>query len=166
MLLKWNAKSHPLYDNKRRNDKKYLPFPSLTVSLLFRYWDKMAHKHQETKKYIPSLEVGEYEQYKKKQIKKGGWSWAGSTARCVWLLLCCCRSLPSRRGGSVRASPLRPAAAPARLQEEREEAEGLRELRRQPRLRGSRGEAQPTGGARQTGLVLHQEPSLPLPLPR
>ena len=28
--------------------------------------------YQETKKYIPSLEVGEYEQYKKKQIKKGG----------------------------------------------------------------------------------------------
>ena len=62
-----------------------LPFQSLTVSTLFRYWDKMAHKHccgdktnagradyQDTKKYIPSLEVGEYEQYKKKQIKKGG----------------------------------------------------------------------------------------------
>ena len=34
----------------------------------------MAEKYQDSKRYIPSLEVGEYEQYKKKQTNKGGWS--------------------------------------------------------------------------------------------
>ena len=126
----------------------------------------MAHRapradYQESKKYVPSLEVGEYEQYKKKQIKKGG--------------LCSCkpppdipdygvsRSLPPGRGGTVRAPALRPAASPARIQEEREEAEGLRQLRRQPRLRGSRGETEQADGAGQEGLLLHQEPPRPHP---
>ena len=149
----------------------------------------MAEKYQDSKRYIPSLEVGEYEQYKKKQTKKGGWSLSLFFAAykfpvSMWghfrerfredrldlvscdncKMNCVARSLPPGRGGTVRPPTLRPAATPARLQEEREEAEGVRQLRCQPRLWGSRGETEPSDGAGQTGLLLHQE--LPLTRPR
>ena len=45
--------------------------------------------YQESKKYIPSLEVGEYEQYKKKQIKKGGVCWEQSEKQIFVTLSCC-----------------------------------------------------------------------------
>ena len=121
--------------------------------------------YQDSKKYIPSLEVGEYEQYKKKQIKKGGVCVSCSLKNRHLSRYRVVRSLPPGRGGTIRTSTISPAASPARLQEEREEAEGVRQLRCQPRLRGSRGEAEPSDGAGQAGLVLHQELSLSCPRP-
>ena len=115
--------------------------------------------YQESKKYIPSLEVGEYEQYKKKQIKKGGVCVSCSLKNRHLSRYRVVRSLPPGRGGALRSPSVPAASSPTRLQEEGEEAQGVRQLRRVSRLRGSRG--QDTAQTGQESLVLHQELTCP-----